>query len=269
MDSLTHVYFADKLLQISGGDRSAAVASLFPQIDREPAYFHRMYGHPFFQIRRLAAIGAGVYGTGRIDETTDDPYPWHRFSVERPRMRKFVQDYERETGEVISPLTASIEDVILAFVSHTYQDVFNNPMQGFLPYHVYPCGKWELWNSFDDPIAFRTVLYRPENISAFREEFFGDEIWKSSIDSVALICAMVERTAASCLVRVPERVISAAVRSLDGGSGTEQSHADEALEWLLEHESMLERLIHKYSSETRTFHVGAPRTEMNPYPVGS
>ncbi|MGH2751649.1 MAG: hypothetical protein ACRDK3_12365, partial [Actinomycetota bacterium] len=133
MDSLTHVYFAEKLLKIVGGDRSASVASLFPQIDREPAYFHRMYGHPFFNIARLSEVGTEVYRKGEIPPEHAGVYEWERFLADRPRMLTFAQQFESETGTSISPLGADKLDVILGYVSHTYQDIFNNPMQAFLP----------------------------------------------------------------------------------------------------------------------------------------
>src|SRR6266480_754455 len=102
MDSLTHVYFAHKLLQMAGANKSAAVCSLFPQIDRQPAYFHRMYGHPFLQISRLADIGSQVYRTGAVATNLAGDYAAERFLQERDRMIGYVRQFEAETGQRIS-----------------------------------------------------------------------------------------------------------------------------------------------------------------------
>jgi hypothetical protein len=54
MDSQTHVEFADQLLAIAGRPAGCAVASLFPQIDRHPHVFHRMYAHTVLSLDRIS-----------------------------------------------------------------------------------------------------------------------------------------------------------------------------------------------------------------------
>ncbi|HZU70937.1 MAG TPA: hypothetical protein VFA09_26915 [Ktedonobacteraceae bacterium] len=261
MDSLTHIYFAHKLLIMSGRDTSAAVCSLFPQIDREPAYFHRMYGHPFFQIKRLAKIGTGIYKTGTVQEELEGDYAASRFLHDRPRMRSFAETFECETRIKLSPFDPDFLSVLIGYVSHTYQDIFNNPMQAFLPQSVYPCGKWELWSELD-PIEFRTILYYPENISAFRQEFFNDRLWSIRLDGAALIKAMVNRTAVASIVQIPRSTIDSAFESF-GLEEVAIEQVKEAEEFLIEHEQLLSKLIRKYSAPS-TQHKGAAN-----YPVTS
>jgi len=246
MDSLTHIYFAHKLLTMAGCQASAAVCSLFPQIDRTPAYFHRMYGHPFFQISGLAPIGTEIHWNGRLAPEQEQTYAATRFHEERPRMLAYTEQFEEETGHRISNPKPDRLSVIIAYASHTYQDIFNNPMQGFLPYSVYPCGKWDLWSELD-PIGFRTVLYSPANIKAFRAEFFAAHLWNADLDPRALVKAMVNRTAVASVVRVPPSVVDAAFESLDVRTPS-SAQLRTAEEWMVEHEYLLANMIRKYSS---------------------
>jgi hypothetical protein len=246
VDSLTHVYFAEKLLTITGCDSAAAVCSLFPQIDRQPAYFHRMYGHPYFQIGRLAPLGSEVYRTGAVSSGMESDYASRRFLEERPRMLSYVEQFETETGKRISGYAPDLVSIVIGFASHTYQDIFNNPMQAFLPHGVYPCGKWELWAELD-AIDFRTVLYEPSNIKAFRKELFSDPLWNVELQPEALVRAMVNRTAVSSIVTVPASQVEAAFESL-ALTDPEASPTREAEAWLIEHEHLLATMIRKYAS---------------------
>ena len=246
MDSLTHIYFATRLLSMAEGDPSAAVCSLFPQMDREPAYLHRMYAHPFFQMARLAEIGAYVYKTGRMREGLEEDFDWRRFYDDLPRMKWFAQQFENETQQVISKFEPDRLSILIAYVSHTYQDVFNNPMQAFLPRWVYPSGQWELWAELNN-IDFRLVLYARENISALREEVFGAPLWTAKVPGVALIRAMVSRTAAAGILEVPQPVIDQAFDSLELDPHVNPSDLKMAEEILIEHEILLMNSIRKYS----------------------
>jgi len=267
MDSLTHIYFAEKLLRITGRNRSAAVCSLFPQIDRAPAYFHRMYGHPFFQIPRLAPIAMSVYADGEIPEEHVGEYAWSRYLEERPRMQGFVEEFERETGVSITPFDCDHVSMIIGWTSHTYQDIFNNPMQGFLPRSVYPSGKWELWASLD-AIDFRSRLYQPENIAAFREEFFSDPLWNVTLDPAALVYAMVIRTATASIVQIPRQLVDSAFEGLGVGPRPSDADLTAALDFIIEHEELLARLMRKHS-EALPVAVGAGVEVAANFPTGS
>src|SRR5262249_28905207 len=139
--------------------------------------------------------------------------------------------------------------VMIAYVSHTYQDIFNNPMQAFLPHSVYPSGKWSLWAEVD-PIHFRTELYKAENISALRKEVFEDPLWETEMDGAALLRAMVNRTAVASIVQLPQSVILAAFESLGIELSVDRALVRIAEELLIEHEHLLARAIRKYSVQS-------------------
>jgi hypothetical protein len=250
MDSLTHIYFAEKLLRSTGLDPAAGICSLFPQIDREPAYFHRMYAHPFFQIKRLAAVGHEVYKTGQIRHGEERGYAWLRFHADRPRMRSFAAEYARRCSVNVPEYDPDNMSVLLAYVSHVYQDIFNNPMQAFLPKFVYPCGSWELWGTLD-AIDFRTVLYAPSNIDDFRAEFFDGPLWGTRLSAPALLEALVRKTAEASAIRVPPPIVTDAVASLGIQDGYGDSDLVTALEFLTEHEQSLKMAIRKYACAQR------------------
>jgi hypothetical protein len=249
MDSLTHIFFAHKLLYMAGENTSAAICSLFPQIDREPAYLHRMYAHPFFQISRLAEIGTYVYNTGEIQSGFEKDFDWKRFHDDLPRMKWFAKKFEEETQYKLSKFWSDKLSVLIAYVSHTYQDIFNNPMQAFLPQWVYPCGQWELWSELG-AVDFRTVLYVPENISALREELFGASLWTAKANGSALIKAMINRTATTGVLKVPQNVVDNAFESLGLNFCIDPIDLKFAEEILIEHEVLLTSLIRKYSDNS-------------------
>jgi hypothetical protein len=268
MDSLTHLYFAHKLLCAVGGEPAAAVCALFPQIDREPAYFHRMYAHPFFQIGKLAEIGTQVYAQGEMPPEREGEYAWVRFLDERSRMLSFVERYESESGASLGDFRGDDRaSVLIGYVSHTYQDIFNNPMQAFLPRSVYPSGKWDLWTRLG-AIDFRTVLYAPPVISEFRREFFDDPLWQTDLDAGALLGAMIERTAAASVVPPGRELIDAAYDALGMTEAPAERETTRAREFLIEHEQLLSRLMLDYSSAERVLATSAPGPTVS-YPVGS
>lgn len=269
VDSLTHIYFAHKLLSAVGGAPAAAVCALFPQIDREPAYFHRMYGHPFFQIGKLVDIGTEVYSQGRIPPEREDDYAWARFLHERPRMLSFVEVYELERGMSLGDFEPEHRaSALIAYVSHTYQDIFNNPMQAFLPRFVYPSGKWDLWATLG-AVDFRAVLYAPAVISEFRREFFEDPLWETDLDAGALLTAMIERTAAASVVPVGREIIDAAYEALGMDSVPSENETTRASQFLIDHEQLLSQLMGEYSQPARVFAFTGGSARTASYPVGS
>src|SRR2546425_4592806 len=98
MDSWTHVYFAWRLAEISGTAPASASAALFPQIDRNPPYFHRLYAHNFALARDLSKIGQEVMATGKIPAKFKDNYAWKRFRQERPRIVAYREKFSAAAG---------------------------------------------------------------------------------------------------------------------------------------------------------------------------
>jgi hypothetical protein len=225
-----------------------------------------MYGHPFRQIAKLLPVGLRIYSSGATS-VTDPEHPSYaesRFLEERPRMQQFAGTYEEITGSHIQPFGPDATSATLAWVSHTYQDIFNNPMQAFLPDSVYPCGKWALWGDLDDPINFRRVLYEDSAITEFRADFFERDFWIVELSGFALIKAMVESTAASSTTEILPSAISDACLSLELHADATAEELRDARDFVSEHEAVLERLIREYSKPRP-----AARGRSRSYPVGS
>jgi hypothetical protein len=266
MDSLTHIYFAEKLLRACGLDPAAAVASLYPQIDRSPAYFHRMYGHPFYNIARLRDTAIAVTCDRPAPDDPSMAYAAKRYAEERPRMEGFARQFARETGAQSGAPSDDPLSVTIAWASHTYQDIFNNPMQAFLPQVSYPCGKWAFWESLPHPVEFRLHLYDAMSIAAFRAEFFADPIWDRSLEPRALAWGMVDFTRRAAAIELGSGVTEAAFAALDIGAAPTAEDLANVEGFLQQHERLLERLIAKYArrGEGRPAEAGAPL-----FPVGS
>src|SRR5438046_2788922 len=98
MDSLTHVYFAWRLAEVSGTDKASAYAALFPQIDRNPPYFHRLYAHNFALARDLSKIGQEVMATGKVPAKFKDNYAWKSFAPARPAILAYREKVSAAAG---------------------------------------------------------------------------------------------------------------------------------------------------------------------------
>lgn len=269
MDSLSHIYFADRLLVATKQERGAAICALLPQVDRGPAYLHRMYAHPFSQVRRILDEGlATLYdrststddsrwaGSDFQDRPALAGYVHERVLAERPRMRSFERQYEVAEGVAIAGVAVpSALSATLAYVSHTYQDVFNNPMQAFLPYSSYPCGAWDLWEELG-AIEFRTHLYEPTAIEAFRSDFFSGTFWNTELEAISLIEAMVHRTAVYCVKPAMASTIGKCIASLGLGRAADQDR-ESAIEFLLAHETKLIDAMRQYGA-ARAAHAAWP-----------
>src|SRR3989449_3439095 len=127
MDSLTHVYFAWRLAEVSGTDKASAYAALFPQIDRNPPYFHRLYAHNFALARDLSRIGQEVMATGKIPPKFKDNYAWKRFLEERPRILSYRQKFSAAAGRPPPPPGADALSGSPAYPSPTHSPTPSTP----------------------------------------------------------------------------------------------------------------------------------------------
>ncbi|PYO71265.1 MAG: hypothetical protein DMD64_15185, partial [Gemmatimonadetes bacterium] len=116
MDSLTHVYFAWRLAEVSGTDPGSAYAALFPQIDRNPPYFHRLYAHNFALARELGRIGQEVMATGKIPPRFKDNYAWKRFLEERPRIVAYREKFAEAAGVSLPPPGTDVLSGAIAYL---------------------------------------------------------------------------------------------------------------------------------------------------------
>jgi hypothetical protein len=183
-------------------------------------------------------------------------------------MRSFADEYERVTGVALGALRHDRLGIQIGYASHTNQDNFNNPKQGFLPRSVYPSGKWDLWATLD-AVEFRAVLYAPAAIAEFRQEFFADPLWDADLEATGLLMALVERTAAASIVELPRRVIDDAFTAFALDATPSRSAVRHARDFLVEHEDILDRLIRKYARRDVSVVVGGGHAVSASYPVGS
>jgi len=245
MDSLTHVYFAWRLADVSGTDKASAYAALFPQIDRNPPYFHRLYAHNFALARDLSRIGQEVMATGKIPPKFKDNYAWKRFLEERPRILSYREKFSNASGIVLpAPGTDALSGAV-AYLSHIYFDTYNNPVQAFLPDVVHSCAQVDLWKSLN-PVAFRLSLYESDNIEAFRKRLYFSSLWETRLEPHALAYALIESTAGTCFVKVSTRLIKKMYDSLDIGGHPDAKDLREAREFMREKESLTIKLTLEY-----------------------
>ena len=245
MDSLTHVYFAWRLAEVSGTDKASAYAALFPQIDRNPPYFHRLYAHNFALARDLTKIGQEVMASGKIPTRFKENYAWKRFLQERPRILAYREKFSVASG---LPLPAPGTDALsgaIAYLSHIYFDTYNNPVQAFLPEVVHSCAQVGLWKALN-PVAFRLSLYESDNIEAFRKRLYFGSLWETRLEPHALAYALIAQTAATCFVDVPSRLVKKTYRALGIGEPPDGKDLRAAREFIREKENLTIKLTLEY-----------------------
>jgi hypothetical protein len=251
VDSDTHVRLAERLLQTTDGDLGALPFSLFPQIDRSPAYLHRMFAHPFHQFPLISHVATATLwcgdGTERDVPEHDFEYVRRRLSEEIDRIRGHIAKWT-SVDDLFSKGRVPLSDsAAVAFASHAYQDVFNNPVQAFAPWSPYPCGAWALWEQVG-PIDFRRRLYLQENIDSLRADLFSRPDWNARFSTEAIVEAIVRRTAHYSVVPVDESIVIMACQQLGVvPRGANQDEVREAIEFLSWHEDVLGGLIVEYS----------------------
>ncbi|MGH3821413.1 MAG: hypothetical protein ACRDRA_00990 [Pseudonocardiaceae bacterium] len=263
MDSLTHLYLADALISMSSGNNEATACALLPQIDRAPAYYHRLFAHPFSQGSRIIGLAESILWPqqdGTVDNTRSysnldgsTRYLAERLRADRNRIHGYMQKYNEVSGRGLRWRASKDQKAMaLAFTSHAYQDMFNNPIQAFLPYSPFPSGRWELFERTGG-LDFRSVLYQRQNIEELRYQLFGRNEWNIAYPTSVLIEAVVRRTAASCTSRISEEIIGKACADLGIQVGIHDSHViTEAMEFLDWHERFLDELIYKFSRSIRS-----------------
>lgn len=171
MDSRTHVELSRRLVAAVGGPEGAAIAALFPQVDREPPTLHRLHAHNVQRARPITELGLALL-SGALPPDGSDPYERQRFQTEAPRFHAYLR------GPLGAPPMAggtdATEPALMAFVSHLYLDTFNQPVQPFAPAAVFCAGQWSLWQALGD---FRKRLYTTPLIETLRQQLFADAVW--------------------------------------------------------------------------------------------
>ena len=192
MDHLTHVVMSYKLLQACGCDKRGAIYSLLPALDREPAHFHRVYGHIISNFPRIVASAIHVFADDSypVDEST---YEFERVSADKEYFLGLAQKASSIIGDdsILSPSSDKLSTGV-SLLSHIYFDTYNNPVQAFLPDSVYSSGQWDFWKNIGY-LTFRTNFYKDDVISVFRKKLFEDELWNTKLDPYSVAKAMIIR----------------------------------------------------------------------------
>lgn len=209
MDSRTHVEFAAKLLALAGADPALSLVSLFPQIDRHPPTLHRMYAHTVFKAQAVTQTGLRVLSDDH-SENLQHAFEVRRFQEEKARFLSYA-------GTERWPLPGfdliDHEAVILAYVSHLYLDIYNQPTQPFAPQSVHCSGQWALWEKLGD---FRLQLYTTPSIDGLRRDLFTNGLWQTAkfCPAIVLTQAMLVRMCAHSLGRISETLVAPAMRAM-------------------------------------------------------
>jgi hypothetical protein len=192
MDHLTHIGMAYKLLESCGCDKRAALYSLLPAIDREPAHFHRVYAHIISNFPKIITTAIHVFSDNSIP-VDKDSYEYRRISDDKKYFLKLTEAASPiiNDNSISDPSSDKVSGGA-ALLSHIYFDTFNNPVQAFLPESVYSSGQWQFWKNVGY-LTFRSKFYRKDIIQTFRERLLNDDIWNTKVDPYTLIKAMIVR----------------------------------------------------------------------------
>lgn len=249
MDSRTHVELARKLLAISRGPISMTVASLFPQIDRNPPTLHRLYAHQIVKARDIAEWGLSqvlglTYFTPR-----NWPFAQRRFSAEKGRMLSYLTIEEQNLASNPPPAEL-LDQAMMAFTSHLYLDAYNQPTQIFVPYSVQCSGQWALWEKLGD---FRESLYLTSRITDLRQGLFEDSFWAKPphFSAPCLIEAMLLRMVSMGQGLIASDVVNRSLESLKIDE-TGRTSVRQAVTFLSEFESLLVKYHDKVFEPTKT-----------------
>ena len=192
MDHLTHVVLAIKMLKSCNCDVGACIYSLLPALDRSPPYYHRMYGHVLKNFPNMLEVALSIY-SGRVNQSRDPFYEVERLKAERSYFVDKVAEVSKFLNEpaILQP-SSDRKSAALALVSHLYFDMYNNPIQLFLPYSFSCSGQWSFWRSIDY-WKFRTKFYKGQAIARFRRNIYVDCIWNVRMEAISLMFAMINR----------------------------------------------------------------------------
>lgn len=192
MDHLTHIVMSYKLLQSCGCDKRAAIYSLLPVLDREPAHFHRVYGHIISNFPRILTTAIHVFVDNSVS-VDKGSYEYKRISEDKEYYLSLVKKASAiiKDDSILNPSSEKL-DGGLSLLSHIYFDTYNNPVQTFLPDSVYSSGQWDFWRNVGY-LTFRTKFYRDDVISVFRKELLNDKLWNVKVNPYTLVKAMIIR----------------------------------------------------------------------------
>ncbi|MEE9515213.1 MAG: hypothetical protein V3V54_04195 [Candidatus Brocadiales bacterium] len=246
MDWGTHVVLAAKLLESCGLDKGSAIYSVIPVIDKEPPHFHRVYAHILANQPEFLEVAMELFGSQELKDR-DFPALNKRVKAEVQDLRRELESvrangynarhhienkiyaYERITEEApvfvehadaavdivgdkgIRNITRHKMSAAVSLLSHLYFDLWNNPVQVFLPESSYCSAQWKFWTDIDY-MRFRSDFYRPASINAFRKEIAASPVWNTKVRPEAMIKAMIIRLGEGGQPSIPYEVVDQGIR---------------------------------------------------------
>lgn len=245
MDHLTHIGMAYKLLESCGCDNRAALYSLLPAIDREPAHFHRVYAHIISNFPKILTTAIHVFSDNNVP-VDKNSYEYKRISDDRNYFLKLTKAASPIINDnSISDPSSDKVSAGVALLSHIYFDTFNNPVQAFLPESVCSSGQWEFWKNVGY-LTFRSKFYREDVIQIFRERLLNDKIWDTKVDPYTLIKAMVIRMGDLSQPGIEYEIVDWKIREYLRFLGCDEyKRPDKELQFCKKLEKKIESLIHE------------------------
>ncbi len=278
MDWGTHVILAAKLLKSCGLDPGAAVYSDIPVIDNHPAHYHRVYAHILQNFPDFLDVALEVFGSAefthrdfaalnhrmetRVKEleahlsvlpASDEKgrrlmegkiYAHRRIVEESSVFAKHLDMAADLVGDPqVSRASTDRLAAALSLVSHPYFDVWNNPVQFFLPDCAFASARWDFWTKIDY-MKFRGDFYKEKNITRFRLEMVEHPLWNTSVQPEALIKTIIIRMGEMGAPTIPYEVVDWGIRRFLRYLGIEQyQRAVKEIEFCHRLEEEIDRLI--------------------------
>ena len=233
MDATTHMIVAHYFLKSSGSQIGASIYSLLPIVDRSPAHFHRLYGHCLVNFPGLLqegltriplhieniknnsernsakTIDENNNRNNNLSDTRDVQIPLQNTSMHSSLTNKYfanrideeirgmfkilLKAYGLTNNREILTVSTDRTSALLSLVSHIYIDIFNNPVQAFIPDNVYCSGQWNFWKKINFN-SFRIEFYKQGNLEKFWNKIMVLSN-RSNIDPAALVEAQIRRVA--------------------------------------------------------------------------
>ncbi len=276
----THVVLAAKLLESCELDKGSAIYSVIPVIDKEPAHFHRVYAHILANQPGFLEVAMEIFGSNEVknrdfsalNKKTENEVQDLKRKLEslqsngyeeRHPIENKIYAYKRITEEApvfIQHAEAAVDIVgdksvrnigrdkmssAVSLLSHLYFDVWNNPVQAFLPESSYCSAQWEFWANIDY-MKFRSDFYKPASIDAFRREIAAAPVWKMKLSPEAIIKAMIIRLGEGGQPSIPYEVVDQGIRDFMRYMNiNEYQRADNELDFCRELENTIQESIYK------------------------
>lgn len=280
MDWGTHVVLAAKLLESCGLDKGTAIYSVIPVIDKEPPHFHRVYAHILANQPDFLDVAMEIFSSKEVrDRNFSALNKWIEEKVQdlgsqlksaesddyekRQRIENKIYAYRRIAEE--TPVFLNHADVAgnivgdksvqnisrhkmsaaVSLISHIYFDLWNNPVQVFLPGSSYCSAQWEFWMDIDY-MRFRSEFYKPASINAFRKEIAASQVWRYRLKPEAMIKAMIIRIGEGGRPNIPYEVVDQGIRDFMRYMDiNEYQRADNELKFCHELENTIRESIYR------------------------